>query len=151
VIKVPDVGMTTNNQLYDSSYFKASDIADYAPVAARQDNLLPIYDRKLPQNMVVEAGITVGGGGWGAENVYASASYTPRENVDPYDNDRLIIRGSITEVCRGVVGNGNNGYIKRYYFDKRLMTGIIPGNIGLKGKYVLIPGGWSETASVTSP
>jgi Tfp pilus assembly protein PilX len=148
VIKIVDSGMTTNDQLYNSSYFKATDVANYAPIGIKEGTKL--YDRQMPYNMVAEAAITVGGGGWGAENVYRSRSYTPRENVNSSKNDKLIVRGSITEVCRGVVGSGNNGYLKQYYFDKRLMTGITPGNMGLKGKYLLIPGGWSETSSVTS-
>jgi hypothetical protein len=148
VIKVADAGMTTNDQLYNSAYFKATSVANYAPVATREGSV--IYDRQTPYNMIVEAGLTVGGGGWGAENVSRSASYTPRENVNSSQNDILIVRGSITEVCRGVVGLGNNGYLKQYYFDRRLMTGIMPGNMGLKGKYLLVPGGWSESASITS-
>jgi hypothetical protein len=148
VIKVADAGMTTNDQLYNSDYFKATNVANYAPIANREG--IVVYDRQTPSNMVVEAGLTIGGGGWGAENVYRSVSYTPRENVNSSDYDKLILRGSITEVCRGIVGNANNGYLKHYYFDKRLMTGIIPGYIGLKGKYLLVPGGWSETGSVTS-
>jgi hypothetical protein len=150
VVKVADAGMTTNGQLYDTTSltFNPSTIANYAPIATKEGTKL--YDRQMPGNMVAEAAITIGGGGWGAENVSRSGSYTPRENVNSSQNDKLIVRGSIIEVCRGVVGSGNNGYLKQYYFDKRLITGIIPGNIGLKGKYLLIPGGWSETASVTS-
>jgi hypothetical protein len=150
VIKVVDGGMTTNGQLYDTSLgtFRANTPANYARIATREGSV--VYDRQLPYNMVVEAGLTVGGGGWGAENVNRSVSYTPRENVNSSANDKLIVRGSITEVCRGIVGNGNNGYLKQYYFDKRLMTGIIPGNMGLKGKYLLVPGGWSESTSVIS-
>jgi hypothetical protein len=152
VIKVADAGMTTNNELYDgvNGTFNASSVANYAPVAAKEGTKL--YDRQTPYNMIVEAGLTVGGGGWGAENVEGNkpSTYTPRENVNSSKNDILIVRGSITEVCRGIVGKGDNGYLKQYYFDKRLMAGIIPGNIGLKGKYLLVPGGWSETASLTS-
>jgi hypothetical protein len=150
VIKTVDGGMTTNNQLYDevNGTFNPSSVANYAPIANSEGS--KVYDRQMPYTMVVEAGLTVGGGGWGAENVYRSSSYTPRENVNPSQNDVLIVRGSITEACRGVVGLGNNGYLKQYYFDRRLMTGIMPGNMGLKGKYVLIPGGWSEAASIAS-
>lgn len=148
VIKVVDSGMTTNNQLYNSSYFDAADIANYAPIANREGTA--VYNRQTPYDMIIEASITIGGGGWGAENVYRSSAYTPRETVYSNRNDRLILRGSITEAFRGVVGSGTNGYLKQYYFDERLITGIVPGNIGLKGKYLLIPGGWSETASITS-
>jgi hypothetical protein len=150
VIKIVDGGMTTNSQLYDgvNGTFNPSSVANYAPIATKEGTKL--YDRQTPYNMIVEAGLTVGGGGWGAENVSRSGSYTPRENVNSSQNDKLIVRGSIIEVCRGVVSSGNNGYLKNYYFDKRLMTGIMPGNMGLKGKYLLVPGGWSETASITS-
>jgi hypothetical protein len=100
----------------------------------------------------VEAAMTVGGGGWGAENVARSggSSSNPGRETVTGSNDYLIVRGSITEAFRGVVGSGNNGYLKQYYYDERLMTGILPGNMGLKGKYLLIPGGWSEVASLTS-
>lgn len=150
VIKIVDGGMTTNGQLYDTTKgtFRADSFANYAPIATREGSV--VYDRQTPYNMIIEAGMTIGGGGWGAENVYRSSSYTSRENVNSSQNDILIVRGSITEVCRGVVGSGSNGYLKQYYYDKRLMAGIIPGNMGLKGKYLLVPGGWSETACVTS-
>jgi hypothetical protein len=156
VIKVVDPGMTKSDYydklLYDISSYNATLPAGitYCPIGSKEGSLR--YDRALPRNMVVEAAITVGGGGWGAENVArkdGSSENKGRETVTS-DNDYLIVRGSITEVCRGVVGQGDNGYLKQYYFDKRLMTGILPGNIGLKGKYLLVPGGWSETASLTS-
>jgi len=49
---------------------------------------------------------------------------------------------------RGVVGVvGQDGYTKKYYWDERLLTGILPGNIWLKGKYVPLPGAWTETVT----
>ncbi len=67
------------------------------------------------------------------------------KTVNSY-NDQLLLRGSITEAVRGVVGVvGQDGYLKSYYWDERLLTGILPGNIWLKGKYVPVPGAWMET------
>ena len=148
VIKVVDGGMTTNNLLYDSSKYNATKVANYSPIGNKEGSTL--YDRQTPYEMVVEAAMTVGGGGWGAENVYRTSSYTGRETYYNSTNDKLIVRGSITEAMRGIVGNGDNGYVKQYFYDERLIIGIVPGNIGLKGKYLLIPGGWEESASVKS-
>jgi hypothetical protein len=148
VIKVIDTGMTTSpdNMLYSVGDYNATKVANYCPIGSAEGSVT--YDRALPRNMTVEAAITVGGGGWGAENVAYSAS--GRETSVTGSNDNLIIRGSITEAFRGIVGKGTNGYLKQYYYDKRLMTGILPGNIGLKGKYLLIPGGWSESNTIKS-
>jgi hypothetical protein len=148
VIKVVDSGMTTNNLLYKSASYDATKVANYSPIGNKEGSTL--YDRQTPYEMVVEAAMTVGGGGWGAENVYRSFSYTGRETYYNNTNDKLIVRGSITEAMRGIVGNGTNGYVKQYFYDERLIIGIVPGNIGLKGKYLLIPGGWEESASVKS-
>ena len=112
-------------------------------------------DRKLPANMIVEAGVTVGGGGWGAENV------GQRKNTNKTwqswgrgrgrrwgrwveTNDNLILRGTLTEAIRGIVGSGTNGYIKKYYLDARLTQGILPGDIWLAGKFVPAPAGWKD-------
>ena len=71
--------------------------------------------------MVVEAAVTVGGGGWGAENVRSGGRKTTG------NNDNLILRGTISECIRGIVGIiGSNGYLKKYYLDKRLLEGILP-------------------------
>lgn len=104
--------------------------------------------RYLPSNMTVEAAITVGGGGWGAENV------GNREAYSSSGADNLYVRGSITEVVRGVIGVFNsstnqttNGYSKNYYIDTRLMSGILPGDIWLSGKYIPAPSGWHDNQS----
>jgi hypothetical protein len=155
VIKVVDPGMTypdsTNAntaKLYDTAHYNAANVANYSPIGSKESTL--IYNRALPQNMVVEAAMTVGGGGWGAENVAVNVN-PGRETCTTSSNDNLIIRGSITEAIRGVVGSGTNGYSKKYYYDTRIITGILPGNIGLKGKYILVPGGWAESSSIKSP
>ena len=96
------------------------------------------YDRVLPDPMVVEAALTVGGGGWGAENVGSRKEYSPPQ-------DDLILRGTITEVIRGVVGLvGSDGYLKNYYFDDRVLEGILPGDIWLQGKFIPAPAGWHD-------
>jgi Tfp pilus assembly protein PilX len=149
VVKVVDSGMTTNSLLYDNSstQFNPTTPSNYSPIGIREGS--KTYDRQTPYQMVVEAAMTIGGGGWGAENVDRSST-SPRETYNSNQNDILTVRGSITEVCRGIVGSGSNGYLKQYFYDHRLLTGIIPGNIGLKGKYLLVPGGWGESASFAS-
>jgi len=89
--------------------------------------------------------MTVAGGGWGAENV------GQRKNTGT-SYDQLIVTGSITEAVSGLVGtapplwlpNIRNGYTKHYYFDKRLLEGILPGNIWLQGKFIPAPAGWRD-------
>jgi len=94
--------------------------------------------RFLSDPTVVEAAITVGGGGWGAENVGNRREYSGSQ-------DDLVVRGSIAEVLRGVVGlSGSDGYLKHYYLDKRLLEGILPGDIWLRGKYIPAPAGWHD-------
>ena len=97
-----------------------------------------IYDRVLPDPLVVEAALTVGGGGWGAENVGNRKEYSSSQ-------DDLIVHGTITEVIRGVVGIiGSDGFVKKYYFDDRILEGILPGDIWLQGKFVPAPAGWHD-------
>ena len=101
-------------------------------------------NRNLPDPTIVEAAITVGGGGFGAENVGDRKEYNGNTDV-------LIVRGSLTEVIRGVVGlfnsstgAGVDGYDKNYYVDTRLMSGILPGDIWFSGKYIPAPAGWHD-------
>jgi hypothetical protein len=106
--------------------------------------------RNLTDPLIVEAAITVGGGGWGAENVeksYSGTTYGGRKEITgPTDN--LIVRGSISEAIRGVVGViGTDGYVKRYYMDNRLSQGILPGDIWFSGKYIPAPAGWQDHRS----
>ncbi len=98
------------------------------------------YDCKLPKYTTLEAAITVGGGGWGAE-------YVGRRKDNGSGNNYIVVRGGITEVVRGVVGSGSNGYKKRYYLDERVLQGILPGDLWLKGKYIPAPAGWHDYRS----
>jgi hypothetical protein len=120
---------------YESQY-------DYAPVAS-PDASGVTYNRYLSEPTVVEAAITVGGGGWGAENVKRDIYGGRKEAAGTQDD--LYVRGTITEAVRGVVGLvGTDGYLKHYYLDWRLLTGILPGDIWLRGKYIPAPGGWHD-------
>lgn len=102
------------------------------------------HHRHLADPMIVEAAISVGGGGWGAENVRRGA-YGGRKEYDGITDD-LLVRGLLAEAIRGVVGViGSDGYVKNYYLDERLTRGIVPGNLWFKGKYIPIPAGWSES------
>ena len=93
--------------------------------------------------MIVEAALTVGGGGWGAENV-RRGWYAGRKEDGGYQ-DKLILHGTVTEAIRGVVGLiGSDGYLKYYYFDERVLEGVLPGDIWLRGKYIPAPAGWSD-------
>ena len=162
VIKVVDPGMSAYDKGGKNSYpGPPAEIknADYVPVG-REDpgewvwkrvegkwqkvyEPAEAYERHLPDEMVVEAAITVGGGGWGAENVQRD-SYGGRKE-DGGNQDKLILHGTITEAIRGVVGLiGGDGYLKYYYFDERVLEGVLPGDIWLRGKYIPAPAGWSD-------
>jgi type II secretory pathway pseudopilin PulG len=113
----------------------------YRPVA--DANGVTLGDRVLPHSMIIEAAITVGGGGWGAENV--DDPPRGRREKGPGKQDYLVVRGTLSESIRGVVGKvGNDGYLKQYYLDKRLLEGILPGDIWFGGKYVPAPAGWHD-------
>jgi hypothetical protein len=99
--------------------------------------------------MIVEAAITVGGGGWGAENVartYGHTTYGGRKEHSGHQ-EHLEVHGTISEAMRGVVGSGNDGYLKHYHMDRRLLTGIVPGDVSLRGKFVPAPAGWRDYRS----
>jgi hypothetical protein len=166
VVKVIDPGMsgytTTGSPNYypgpvpgkyiptDPAYEKNY---DYAPVASL-DAGGATYNRYLSDPTVVEAAITVGGGGWGAENVYYQG-YGGRKEYSPPSGSRddLYVRGTIVEAVRGVVGLASSpydGYIKHYYLDWRLLTGILPGDIWLRGTYIPAPGGWQDYRAANS-
>ena len=157
VIKVIDPGLSSYATSYSPGHLpnnypgppSAVSGYTYQPVANLKSGGSGLYDRILPDPTVIEAALTIGGGGWGAENVrdYAGSSgnYYGDRRVVSTPQDDLYVRGSITEVIRGIVGHLNNdGYIKHYYLDTRLMSGILPGDIWLSGKYIPAPAGWHD-------
>lgn len=135
----------------------SSKVHIYCPVANPAGAKL--NDRVLPDPMIIEAAITVGGGGFGAENVtvFPNGHGGRREALEiltPSNEriqDRLVIHGCLVEVCRGIVGatyrNDSDGFVKNYYMDERLYNGILPGNIWLGGRYIPAPAGWSDYRS----
>ncbi|HBG28253.1 MAG: hypothetical protein A2Y10_09700 [Planctomycetes bacterium GWF2_41_51] len=128
--------------------------AYYEPVGERDSSYSAgSYHRHLNRDTVVEAALTVAGGGWGAENVKRGSNDGRKD--ENYYEDRLYVRGSICEAIRGVVGlaNGDDGYRKHYYIDERLTNGTVrvPGGFGpggLSGEFVPVPGGWREFSSL---
>jgi hypothetical protein len=81
--------------------------------------------------------------------VYRGDKVHDRETYSGTSYDELIFIGTIVEAIRGVVGSEvsfvhKNGYKKYYYFDERLLEGILPGNIWLRGKYLPTPAGWHD-------
>ena len=144
VVKIIDPGLSDGcpNSVSDRFYPSyPSKTHSYRPVADVDGAALG--SRVLPHSMIVEAAVTVGGGGWGAENV--STYYGGRKEMGPGKQDFLILRGSLSESIRAVVGLvGTDGYIKQYYLDNRLLEGILPGDIWFGGKYVPAPAGWHD-------
>ena len=144
VVRVVDPGMTEYSYVDGQPLNPSGSV--YVPVGV-PDSGQPVYVRHLPDPMVVEASVTVGGGGWGAENVQRSG-YGGRKEFSGNQDD-LIVRGTITEVIRGVVGLiGSDGFLKHYYFDRRFLEGILPGDVWLRGKYVPAPAGWRDYETV---
>jgi hypothetical protein len=145
VVKVVDPGMSNRAnppppalEVHDRLIF--ANMHDYKPIANADTGA--INNRKLPHDMVIEAAITIGGGGWGAENVLSSGG---RKVTGPGNQDYIVVKGTISECVRGIVGIiTQNGYLKRYYLDKRLLEGILPGDIWFGGKYVPAPAGWQD-------
>ncbi len=144
VIKVVDPGMSRYSYDYKNKYPGTPDDisnSEYVPIG-RLDGYQQ-YRRYLPDPMVVEAALTLAGGGWGAENV-ERGHYGGRLQDGGHQDD-LVVYGSITESIRGVVGViGNDGYLKYYYFDERLVEGILPGDMWLGGKFIPAPAGWRD-------
>jgi hypothetical protein len=97
--------------------------------------------QRLFEHVEIEAAVTVGGGGFGAENVGA------RKEWSSNDQDYLYLRGVISESVRGIVGlvsTPKDGFIKHYYVDERMLQGILPGDMWLKRKYIPTAAGWSD-------
>ncbi len=110
----------------------------YQPVAFQKQMPSRVWNRQLLDpsqptavSMVVQASITSCGGGWGVENIGARIPGT----------EILIVAGSITDSVQG----GVDGLKKCYYFDQRLSTGILPGDMWLQSKYISTPGGWNDS------
>ena len=154
VVKVVDPGMSSGGagagnptlEAMPTGWAPSGDYSKkpftYVPIGIRDDGQ-PNYRRHLPDPVVVEAGMTVGGGGWGAENVQRG-SYGNRKEASGVQDD-LVLRGTLAEATRGVVGLvGSDGFLKNYYLDERLLTGILPGDIWLRGKFVPLPAGWKD-------
>jgi hypothetical protein len=139
VIKIVDPGLSS----IDGGTITVS-ANDYEPIGIDDPAMTPPAYRCLPDPMVIEAALTIGEGGWGAENVLYG-TYGGRKEYSGSTDD-LIVTGSITEACRGVVGlvSPAEGFIKIYRLDARYLTGILPGDIGLRGKYVSTPAGWMD-------
>ncbi len=161
IIKVVDAGMTDkdddDNGSTDSGGVGITPETysgfEYLPIA-QPDNPASVkgdsdyHLRHLPDPMEVEASMVIGGGGWGAVNVrrnsYGGRKEWSGSDVDNWD--KLIVRGTIVECCRGVVGltSSPEGFKKWYYFDERVLLGILPGDLWLQGKYVPAPSGWHD-------
>jgi len=149
VVKVIDPGMSSYSTGYRNYYpGPPDDTVQDSVIPLRTHSYEPVgngsgHNRYLPDPTVIEAAVTVGGGGWGAENV-RRGHYGGRKEASG-SQDLLILRGTITEVVRGVVGVvGKDGYIKTYYFDTRLLEGILPGDIWFSGKFIPAPAGWHD-------
>jgi hypothetical protein len=141
VVKVVDPGLSLNVPTSGpgvTAVYGPGGALKYRPIGYQNPSSSFIANRLLPQSMVVQASITVCGGGWGAENVGA------RTNTNLAGKDTLIVAGSITEAVQGIVAVGTNGFRRCYYFDGRLLTGILPGDMWLQSKYIPTPGGWSD-------
>ncbi len=149
VVKIIDPGMSSYSSGYLNYYPGPPDsIIHDIYMYSREHSYRPIgngsgTNRNLPHTMIVEAAVAVGGGGWGAENV-KRGNYGGRKETNP-PQDILILRGTLSESVRGVVGLvGSDGYLKQYYLDSRLLEGILPGDIWFGGKYVPAPAGWHD-------
>jgi len=140
VIRVVDPGMADYSYVDDEPVVPAG--FEYVPIGLHDGG--DLHKRHLPASVEIEAAITSGGGGFGAENVRRSY-YGGRKESSGNSQDYLYVRGTLAEVVRGVVGLiGSDGFLKRYYLDDRMLQGILPGDIWLKGKYIPAPAGWSD-------
>jgi hypothetical protein len=157
VIKVVDPGMSSYSYDFTNRYPGEPDDlpnSEYVPIGRKEESSggwggwgggasSSDNDRYLPDPMIVEAAMTLAGGGWGAENV--RRGYYGGRKEDGGNQDDLVVHGTITEAIRGVVGViGSDGYLKHYYFDERLIEGILPGDMWLGGKFIPAPAGWRD-------
>jgi hypothetical protein len=117
VIKIVDPGQLTSSPANVTGYI-------YQPIGIKKSASDPGYIRYMPDPTIVEASITVAGGGWGAENVDSSGG----RRMYSGSSDTLVLHGAISEVVRGVVNIGDpivDGYAKQYYYDSRLLP-VLP-------------------------
>jgi hypothetical protein len=143
VIKIVDPGLSTIDGTINVNGYSYMPIGkpDYPSAGPSDSNY---NHRSLSDPFTVEAALTVGGGGWGAENV-RRGSYGGRKEATG-SQDTLAIHGMISEAIRGVVGVvGTDGFLKSYFMDQRLLAGLVPGDIWLLGKFVPAPGGWQDS------
>ncbi len=143
VIRVVDPGMSESGEIGGKPDVPSD--CEYIPIGMTDNVSEPdSYERHLPATMVIESALTIGGGGFGAENVRRD-SYGDRKESSGDLQDKLLVRGTLSEVLRGVVGLvGKDGYLKHYYLDSRLLEGILPSDFWLRGKYVPAPAGWHD-------
>lgn len=147
VVKVVDPGISGYDAGGKNNYPGPPNVnlVGFAYVPIGRDEGGGEYERHLPDPMVAEAAMTVGGGGWGAENVEWNRYGGRKEEPGSGSQNDLVVRGTITEAARGVVGLiGKDGFFKHYYMDERFLEGILPGDIWLRGKYVPAPAGWND-------
>ncbi len=143
VIRVVDPGMSDADEIGGKPDVPADH--QYVPIGLSDSSLDPgSYRRHLPSTTVIESALTVGGGGFGAENVYRN-DHGDREESSGANQDMLLVRGTLSEALRGVVGLvDKDGYLKHYYLDSRLLEGILPSDFWLRGKYIPAPAGWHD-------
>ena len=143
VIRVVDPGMSEAGEIGGKPDVPNTYV--YAPVGVTDNGYdSSSYHRHLPATTVIESALTIGGGGFGAENV-RRGGYGDRKESSGGSQDKLLVRGTLSEVLRGVVGLvGADGYLKHYYLDTRLLEGILPSDFWLRGKYVPAPAGWHD-------
>jgi hypothetical protein len=143
VIRVVDPGMSESTGIGGQPDVPNAYV--YAPIGITDNGYdSTSYHRHLPATMVIESALTIGGGGFGAENV-RRGSYGDRKESSGSSQDKLLVRGTLSEVLRGVVGQvGADGYLKHYYLDSRLLEGILPSDFWLRGKYIPAPAGWHD-------
>ena len=119
VIRVVDPGISESSEIGGKPDVPNPYV--YAPVGVVDNGYdSSSYHRHLPGTMVVESALTIGGGGFGAENVRRDG-YGDRKEGSGGSQDKLLVRGTLSEVLRGVVGLvGKDGYLKHYSLDSRL-------------------------------
>lgn len=143
VIRVVDPGLSESSEIGGKPDVPNPYV--YAPIGITDSGYeSSSYHRHLPATTVIESALTIGGGGFGAENV-RRGSYGDRKEGSGGSQDKLLVRGTLSEVLRGVVGLvGSDGYLKHYYLDSRLLEGILPSDFWLRGKYIPAPAGWHD-------